>query len=72
MAKTPKPGQTETITKKGKKPITFQKGGLHKSLGVPQGKPIPASKKAAALRGDYGKKAQKQARFAKNVLTGPK
>lgn len=72
MARTPKPGQKETIRKAGKKPITFVKGGLHKSLGVPQGKPIPKDKLEAALRGEYGPKAQKQARFAKNVLTGPK
>lgn len=58
--------------KKGQKPITFKEGGLHKSLGVPQGKKIPASKMQAALGGAYGAKAKKQAQFAKNVLTGPK
>jgi len=65
---------TETLkpTKKGQKPITFEKGGLHKSTGTPAGKPIPAGKKAAALSGSLGPKAQKQAQFAKNVLTGPK
>ena len=59
-------------TEKGQKPIHFQKGGLHESLGVPQGEPIPASKMQAALSGRYGAKAQKQAQFARNVLTGPK
>jgi len=56
--------------KGGKKAIKFQTGGLHRSTHTPAGQKIPASKKAAALRGDYGPKAAKQARFAKNVLTG--
>jgi len=60
------------ITAPGKKPITFREGGLHASLGVPQGKPIPPSKMKAALAGRYGPLAAKQARFAQNVLTGPK
>ncbi len=55
---------------KGQKPITFKEGGLHESTGTPMGQPIPASKKAAALRGEYGPKAKRQAQFAKNVLTG--
>jgi hypothetical protein len=54
--------------RKGQKPITFQKGALHQSLGVPQGQKIPAKKMNAAARGDYGPKAQSQANFAKNVL----
>ena len=60
----------ETIApeKKGQKKVTFQKGGLHKSLGVPQGKDIPASKMAAAKKGDYGPKAQKQANMATGML----
>jgi hypothetical protein len=66
--KTPRVGQKETIKAPGKDPISFKKGGLHESLGVPQGKPIPAAKMAAALRGDKGPTAQKQANFAKNVL----
>jgi hypothetical protein len=66
--KTVRPGGTQVIKARGKKPIAFTKGGLHKSLGVPQGEKIPQSKLNAALRGDYGKKAQKQARFATNVL----
>lgn len=60
--------KTQTIKAPGKDPITFEKGGLHRSLGVPQGKPIPAKKMAAAAKGAYGPKAQKQANFAKNVL----
>lgn len=60
--------KTESLKASGKKPITFEKGGLHRSLGVPADKPIPAKKVAAAARGDFGPKAQKQANFAKNVL----
>ena len=64
--------RTTTIKPKrrGQKKITFRKGGLHRSLGVPQGKKIPASKRRAALAGRYGPKAKRQAQFAKNVLTG--
>jgi hypothetical protein len=65
--------KTQTIKATGKKPITFEKGGLHRSLGVPADKPIPAKKVAAAAKGEYGPKAQKQAQFAQNVLkTGRK
>jgi hypothetical protein len=65
---------TQTIKPKkaGQKAITFKPGGLHESLGVPQGQPIPAAKLQSALAGNYGPKAAEQARFAKNVLTGPK
>lgn len=56
--------KTVTIKKPGKKPLTFKKGGLHKSLNVPEGKPIPPGKKKAALKGEYGTKAKKQATFA--------
>lgn len=72
--KTPKVGQKETLKPKkaGQKKISFVKGGLHASTGTPQGKKIPASKKAAAIAGKYGPKAKKQAGFAKNVLTGRK
>lgn len=71
--KTPKAGQKVTMkAKPGQKKITFKKGGLHTALGVPQGKKIPASKKAAALAGKYGAKAKKEALFAKNVLVGKK
>lgn len=65
--------KTETIPgKDGQKPITFHKGGLHESLHVPEGEKIPASKRTAAMKGKYGKKAEKQALFAHNVLTGKK
>jgi len=60
------------VKKKGQKPITFKEGGLHASTNTPQGDKIPESKKEEALEGDYGKTAQKQAQFAKNVLTGKK
>lgn len=63
---------TRTIRKPGKKPITFKEGGLHESLGVPKGKPIPPGEMSAAAAGKRGKKAKKQALFARNVLTGPK
>ena len=64
----------ETIKpeKKGEKPITFKKDGLHESTKTPAGEKIPAKKMSAALEGKDGKKAEKQANFAKNVLTGPK
>jgi hypothetical protein len=52
----------------GQKPVTFQKGGLHRSLGVPQGEKIPASKMAAAKAGRYGPLAQKRANFATGML----
>ncbi len=42
------------------KGATKNKGGLHRSLGVPQGKKIPASKIAAAAKkpGKVGKQAR--------------
>lgn len=58
----------KTIRAAGKKPISFQPGGLHASLSVPAGKPIPAGKMRAALNGRAGPKAAAQARFAVNVL----
>jgi hypothetical protein len=58
-----------TIKAAGKKPISFKPGGLHESLGVPKDKPIPAKDMQAALAGKKGPKAQKQANFAKNVLS---
>ena len=57
-----------TMKAPGKTPITFAKGGLHQSLGVAAGKPIPAAKMASALGGNEGPKAAAQARFAGNVL----
>lgn len=62
-----KPKKT-TIKAPGKKPISFKPGGLHQSLGVPAGKPIPPGKMQAALAGKAGPKAKQQASFAKNVL----
>ena len=54
------------------KPLKFKKGALHAQLGVPQDEKIPAGKMQAALSGKDGALAAKRARFAKNVLTGPK
>jgi len=62
----------EVIKSEGHKPIVIEKGGLHRSTKTPLNQKIPASKKAAALHGKYGMKAEKQAMFAKNVLTGKK
>lgn len=42
----------------------MHKGGLHESLGVPQGQKIPADKLAAARAGKYGPLAKKQAILA--------
>jgi hypothetical protein len=58
----------QTIRAKGKTPVTFTRGGLHKSLGVPQGQKIPPAKMAAAANGSYGPKAQKQANLAQGML----
>lgn len=58
----------ETIHEKGKKPITFNKGGLHQSLGIAPGHIIPEAKRRAAAQGKYGAKAKKQEMFAENVL----
>ena len=52
------------IRKKGKKPLSFRKGGLHRALGVPAASPIPAGKKADALAGKFGAKVKKMAVFA--------
>lgn len=59
---------TVTIHSDGKKPLHFEKGGLHKSTHTPMGKKISPQKRAAALSGKYGTLARKQALFAKNVL----
>jgi hypothetical protein len=61
-------GKTTIKGGKGKAPVSFQKGGLHKSLGVPQGQTIPAEKMAAAKAGDYGPVAQAQANLATGML----
>lgn len=58
-----------TIKAPGKDPISFKPGGLHESLGVPKDKPIPAKAMQDALSGKKGPKAQRQAQFAKNVLS---
>ena len=64
-----KPAAKQTISGgNGQKPVSFKKGGLHESLGVPADKPIPAGKMAAAKQGKYGPKAQKQANFATGML----
>ena len=68
MAKASGKGKTTISGSKGQKPVTFQKGGLHRSLGVPQGQKIPASKMAAAKAGSYGPKAKAQASFATGML----
>lgn len=62
--------KTKTIKpkKEGQHKIKFKVGGLHASTHTPMGEKIPASKRAAALAGKYGKKAKAQAMFAKNVL----
>ena len=52
-----------TMSAPGKKPITFKKGSLHRQLGVPEGEPIPESKKRAALAGKFGSLAKKRAVF---------
>jgi len=62
----------KVIHKEGQKPIKFKEGTLHAQLNVPQGEKIPASKKMAALKGEYGSLAKKRAEFAQNVLTGRK
>lgn len=63
-------GETTTMKPKkaGQKPITFKKGGLHASTGVPAGKKIPAAKHAAAASGKLGLKAKRQETFFRNVL----
>jgi hypothetical protein len=57
-----------TIKSPGKAPVTFEPGGLHRSLGVPEGQKIPADKMAAAKAGKYGPKAAKQANLATGML----
>lgn len=64
--------KSKVISSPGKKPIHFKPGALHAQLGVPQGEKIPGAKIKAALAGRYGALAAKRARFAHNVLTGPK
>ena len=56
--------KTVTIKKKGKKPLKFKKGALHRQLGIAEGRPIPEGVKRAALAGRYDPKAKKRAMFA--------
>ena len=58
----------QVISSPGRKPVSFTPGGLHQSLGVPEGQKIPAAKMAAAARGEFGPKAQKQANLAQGML----
>jgi hypothetical protein len=62
--KSVKTGGTVVIKAKGKKPLSFKKGGLRQALNVPEGQPIPAGKKAAALAGKLGARIKKMAVFA--------
>jgi len=55
---------TKVVKARGKKPLKFEEGALHRQLGVPAGEPIPKSKVQAALRGEYGPLAKKRAVFA--------
>lgn len=63
-----KTGKTVIKGKAGAKPVSFKPGGLHQSLGVPQGQTIPAAKMAAAKAGKFGPTAAKQANFADGML----
>ena len=63
-----KPAKTVIKGKAGKPGVSFQPGGLHKSLGVPAGQTIPAAKMAAAKAGKMGPLAQKQANMATGML----
>jgi hypothetical protein len=63
-----KPGKTVIKGKAGAKPVSFQPGGLHKSLGVPAGQKIPAAKMAAAKAGKMDPTAKKQANLASGLL----
>lgn len=57
-------GKTVTISAKGKEPMRFKGGALHRQLGVPEGEPIPEGKKREALSGAAGPLAKKRAAFA--------
>lgn len=60
--------KTVTIKKKGKKPIKFAEGGLHRTTNTPAGEKIPPSKMSAAKAGRYGTKGKKQANMATGLL----
>ncbi|HLK78601.1 MAG TPA: hypothetical protein VKU77_33745 [Streptosporangiaceae bacterium] len=66
--KTGKGSGKTVIRATGRKPVAFRPGGLHESLGVPQGESIPAAKMAAAKAGKYGPKARAQAALATGML----
>lgn len=55
-------------TKKGQKPVTFERGGLHETTNTPPDERIPQSKITAALAGKYGPKGKKQAVMAEGML----
>lgn len=57
-----------TMKKRGSKPVSFSKGGLHRSTNTPEDEPIPDSKLRAAKAGRYGDKAVKQANMASGML----
>jgi len=63
------PTVTLKKTNPSQKTIHFHKGGLHQTLGVPQGQKIPSNLMESAIAGRKGAKAKKEAQFAKNVLT---
>lgn len=52
------------MAEKGKKPIVFNKGALHRALKVPAGTNIPAGKKRDALAGKYGARVKRMAVMA--------
>lgn len=55
------PGKTVTMRKKGRKPITFTPGSLHRATDTPPNENIPEDKKRKALAGGYGEAARKKA-----------
>ena len=62
--KTVRAGGIQMLRAAGKKPISFEKGALHRALGVPEDETIPAAKKQAALAGKYGPAVKKMAVLA--------
>ncbi len=56
------------VKKKGQKPISFEKGGLHSSTGTSPDKKISAAKHAEAKSGSLGATAKKQEQFYENIL----
>jgi hypothetical protein len=60
--------KTVTMHAKGKKPVTFKKGGLHATTHTPMGQKIPKAKMEKALQGGYGPKGKKQAVMAEGML----